>query len=351
MDELLSIGDFSARCGLSAKMLRSYAGSGLLVPAAVDDSSGYRYYSTGQLHQARVIVLLRRAGIAIDDIVEFFESPDSVQLDRWDRRIVRDSTARRQALVRARAALAMGQARPPTQPETSKKGSEVTHSFVTGTATHIGGRDTNEDAVLVSDGLFAVADGIGGLQDGEVASRLALDTLDVAFAADRTVSGLLDACQEANGAVWQQADGQDNIMGTTLAAFAVTSDAAGIVLHAGDSRLYRLRNGRLEQVTHDHTVIADLLRAREITEEGAAPTPTDTSSRERLAYSQMSTSTTLEYLARQAIDCCSAATVYSKPCPLTNSKPCWHRKLNPNGPPTNSSQMQWSEEQKTMSQP
>jgi PPM family protein phosphatase len=273
MDELLSIGDFSGRCGLSAKMLRSYAASGLLVPAAVDDSSGYRYYSTGQLHQARVIVLLRRAGIPIDDILEFFKHPDAAQLDRWDRQIVRDSTTRRHALVQTRAVLAMDQAPPPTQPDAPRKGAEVTHTFVTGTATHRGGRDTNEDAVLVGDGLFAVADGVGGLQDGEVASRLALDTLEVAFAADPTVSGLLDACQEANRAVWGQANGQDNIMGTTLAAFAMTSDAAGIVLHAGDSRLYRLRHGRLEQLTHDHTVIADLMRAGELSEEDARTHP------------------------------------------------------------------------------
>jgi serine/threonine protein phosphatase PrpC len=273
VDELLSIGDFSARCGLSAKMLRSYAAAGLLVPAAVDGSSGYRYYSTGQLHQARIIALLRRAGIAVDDIGGFFADPDTVQLDRWDRQIMSESTARRQALAQARAGLAMDQAPPPTQAETARKGSEMNHTFVTASATHIGGRDTNEDAVVVSDGLFAVADGIGGLQDGDVASRLALETLDVAFAADRTVSGLLDACQEANRAVWGQANGQDNIMGTTLVALAMTSDAAGIVLHAGDSRLYRLRNGRLEQLTHDHTIIADLLRNGELSEEDARTHP------------------------------------------------------------------------------
>ncbi len=50
-------------------------------------------------------------------------------------------------------------------------------------------------------------------------------------------------------------------MGTTLVALALTSDASAIVLHVGDSRLYRFRNGRLEQLTHDHTVIADLIRA------------------------------------------------------------------------------------------
>ena len=49
--ELVTIGEFSARCGLSAKMLRSYAAAGLLVPAAVDQVSGYRYYLAGQAHR------------------------------------------------------------------------------------------------------------------------------------------------------------------------------------------------------------------------------------------------------------------------------------------------------------
>ena len=254
-------------------MLRSYAAAGLLVPAAVDDSSGYRYYSTGQLHQARIIALLRRAQISVDDIAKFFDNPEAVHLDRWDRQITSESTVRRQALARARAGMAMDQAPLPTQPVAPRKGPEVTHTLVTGTATHIGGRDTNEDALLVSEGLFAVADGIGGLQDGEVASRLALDTLDATFAADQTVSGLLDACQEANRAVWGQANGRDNIMGTTLVALAMTSDAAGMVLHAGDSRMYRIRHGHLEQLTHDHTIIADMIRSGDLSEEDARTHP------------------------------------------------------------------------------
>jgi PPM family protein phosphatase len=68
VDDLLSIGEFSSRCGLSIKMLRSYAKAGLFSPAAVDAASGYRYYSTGQLHLASVIGLLRQAGIGIDEI-------------------------------------------------------------------------------------------------------------------------------------------------------------------------------------------------------------------------------------------------------------------------------------------
>lgn len=269
----MSIGEFSDRCGLSAKMLRSYAAAGLLVPAAVDASSGYRYYATAQLHQAQIVALLRQAGIAIDDITAFFDHPDDVQLAYWDRQIVHDSTARRQALAQARAAMAVDLAPSATRSEPTTKGPDMTPTLVAGTATHIGGRATNQDAVLVSDALLAVADGIGGLQDGEVASRLALDTLDAAFAADCTVSGLLGAGREANRAVWRRANGQDATMGTTLVALAMTSDAAAIVLHVGDSRLYRFRSGRLEPLTHDHTVIAELLRAGELSEEEARTHP------------------------------------------------------------------------------
>ncbi|MEV6773258.1 protein phosphatase 2C domain-containing protein [Nocardia sp. NPDC051030] len=273
MDGLLSIGDFSARCGLSAKMLRSYAAAGLLVPAAVDRVSGYRYYSTSQLHQARVVALLRRAGIAVSDIAEFYDHPDPVQLDHWEREVARDSMTRRQALVQARAALALGEVPPPASAESSRKGSEMRTNFLAGVATQKGGRDTNQDAVLVGDGLFAVADGLG--RRGDVASRLALDTLGVAFAADRSISGLLNACREANQAVWQQAsaEGEDAPMGTTLAAVAITSDVGVVVVHVGDSRLYRFQQGRLDQLTLDHTFVGDLIRSGKLSEEDAQTHP------------------------------------------------------------------------------
>jgi PPM family protein phosphatase len=147
----------------------------------------------------------------------------------------------------------------------------MTHDFLPGTATHRGGRDTQEDAVLVGDELFAVADGIGGLHDGDVASRLALDTVGAVCAQDHSVSGLLNAGREANGAVWRQAtaNGENGTMGTTLTAVALASDGAAFVLHAGDSRLYRFRAGRLDQLTHDHTVVADMIRAGTLSEEEA----------------------------------------------------------------------------------
>jgi len=68
VDDLMPIGEFSARSGLSPKRLRSYAAGGLLVPAAVDSASGYRYYSPGQLREAQLIDALREAGMPLADI-------------------------------------------------------------------------------------------------------------------------------------------------------------------------------------------------------------------------------------------------------------------------------------------
>ena len=65
MDDLMPIGEVSARSGLSPKRLRSYAAAGLLVPAAIDSSSGYRYYAPGQMREARLIDSLRSAGVPL----------------------------------------------------------------------------------------------------------------------------------------------------------------------------------------------------------------------------------------------------------------------------------------------
>ena len=269
MNELLSIGEFSARCGLSAKMLRSYAGNGLLVPAAVDAWSGYRYYSARQLHRARVIGLLRRAGVPVDDIARCFADPSAERWERWDREIVESSDTRRKALAEARAAL-LADITPADQP---RKGFAVTSTLEAGASTHTGGRESNQDATLVAEGLFGVADGIGGFGGGDIASRLALDTAERVFTADRTTAGLLEAARQANEAVRQRAEAGGTSMGTTVVALGLTTDAGAVVVNVGDSRLYRLRDERLEQLTHDHSVPAELLRAHRITDEEARAHP------------------------------------------------------------------------------
>lgn len=77
----MPIGEFSERSGLSPKRLRSYAAGGLLVPAAVDSVSGYRFYSPGQLREAKLIDTLREAGMPLADIAALLRDRSCDQLD------------------------------------------------------------------------------------------------------------------------------------------------------------------------------------------------------------------------------------------------------------------------------
>lgn len=106
----MTIGEFSSRCGLSAKVLRSYAEMGVLVPRAVDPVSGYRYYDADQLHDAAIVVLLRRAGVPVADIGEFLADPSSDALDGWDRSLAAEVDGRRQALAEVRGRLGVSAA-------------------------------------------------------------------------------------------------------------------------------------------------------------------------------------------------------------------------------------------------
>ena len=108
VDDLMPIGEFSDRSGLSAKRLRTYAAEGLLAPAAVDPGSGYRYYSPGQLADAQVIDALRQAGVPLADIRAFRRQPSRELLDAWARQLETDANHRQGALAHARHLLAGG---------------------------------------------------------------------------------------------------------------------------------------------------------------------------------------------------------------------------------------------------
>jgi protein phosphatase len=119
-------------------------------------------------------------------------------------------------------------------------------------------RSTNEDSVLCDPllGLFAVADGMGGHASGEVASRLAIDTVHREWRAiHRLRSTLGDVVAAANRLVLQRSRSCDLFagMGTTLLV-AVLHDMTLHYAHVGDSRLYRLRDEQLVLLTRDHTV-------------------------------------------------------------------------------------------------
>jgi protein phosphatase len=150
-----------------------------------------------------------------------------------------------------------------------------------GAGTHRGlVRAANEDAVLAEEGLYAVADGMGGHAAGEVASSIALSTLRarlVGGAVDSTA--VTDAIRTANEAVHQRAVEQPRLrgMGTTLTVVAVArrkGDELELVLaNVGDSRAYLLADGHLHQLTRDHSYVAELVAAGEISAEEALVHP------------------------------------------------------------------------------
>jgi serine/threonine protein phosphatase PrpC len=132
-------------------------------------------------------------------------------------------------------------------------------------------RKTNEDTFVVQPPLYVVCDGMGGANAGEVASGLAAETL-----VDRVSAGasLLEAAEAANAAVFQRASGnaEQAGMGTTLTAFLLEGSAAHFV-HIGDSRAYLLRDGGLEQMSDDHSLVGEMVRDGRLTVEEAAVHP------------------------------------------------------------------------------
>jgi protein phosphatase len=139
-------------------------------------------------------------------------------------------------------------------------------------------RSVNQDLAVETPNLFAVADGMGGHAGGEVAARLAIDALSVAFGRQPTGAGLSEAVSEANGVVWQQAIDHPELrgMGTTLTAAALVNEDGQDVLalvNVGDSRSYRFHDGELTQITTDHSLAEEMVRTGELTSAQAAVHP------------------------------------------------------------------------------
>jgi len=134
----------------------------------------------------------------------------------------------------------------------------------TGACTDVGRlRQSNEDALVLADPVFAVADGMGGARAGEVASAMAVAALyGLAGGADELVGALEDVNARIHTAA--QADATLTGMGTTATAALITRDEL-VVAHVGDSRAYLLRDGRLQQVTEDHSLVAELIRRGALT--------------------------------------------------------------------------------------
>jgi protein phosphatase len=137
-------------------------------------------------------------------------------------------------------------------------------------------RSANEDSFFVRAPIFVVADGMGGAQAGEVASKAAAEAFDRDLPAGSPESFLRETIEEANRRIHELArdDPSRAGMGTTITAAIVNAESEEVAIgHVGDSRAYRLRGGRLERLTRDHSLVEEMRRKGQLTDEQAEDHP------------------------------------------------------------------------------
>jgi protein phosphatase len=148
--------------------------------------------------------------------------------------------------------------------------------FRVGAATDVGKvRTRNEDSYLVDAPLYVVADGMGGHRGGDVASQLTVETLRDARPEWGPPGGeLMEAVRNANRVVYDRSAADRDLrgMGTTVTALQIADDA-GRIVHVGDSRAYLLRDGSLQQLTQDHTLVQQMVDEGQLDAEDAERHP------------------------------------------------------------------------------
>ncbi|MFH1036265.1 MAG: Stp1/IreP family PP2C-type Ser/Thr phosphatase [Pseudomonadota bacterium] len=146
-------------------------------------------------------------------------------------------------------------------------------------------REENQDSIFVPAELppegqpatFFLADGMGGRKGGSIASQTAVAVLQEYFAAHRDGDlkrALNDGVQQASMAIYRKSEEDTQLrgMGTTIVALAILGDQA-VVANVGDSRCYRFRNGRLSQITEDHSLVAQQVREGVLSPQEAKTSP------------------------------------------------------------------------------
>jgi len=135
-------------------------------------------------------------------------------------------------------------------------------------------RRHNEDSYVIEPPLFAIADGMGGAQAGEVASRLATAALKESDADAGGEQRISDLIQEANRRVYDRSSSDPNTsgMGTTITVALVGDDHVAFG-HVGDSRAYLIRDAQMEQLTEDHSLVNELLKTGKLSPEEAETHP------------------------------------------------------------------------------
>ena len=248
---LMTIGDFAREAGLTPKALRLYDDLGLLLPAEVDEYSGYRRYAPSQLERARLVATLRLLGMPlarIKQVVDRSHAAAAKEVEAYWRQVETD-TATRRGIVTTLVHQLRNEA--DTMTITTER---LRAEF--GSSHHQGRRDRQQDALLVTPELIAVADGFGDRED-------LADTVLAAFAAGGLEGAMSQIAPEVSAALPSQPGS-----GTTLTAVTLNG-ATARVTHIGDARVWLVRAGELEQLTHDHTVVAGLIEAGQLTPDEA----------------------------------------------------------------------------------
>ncbi|MEU9746299.1 MerR family transcriptional regulator [Streptomyces niveus] len=272
----LTIGAFARASRLSPKALRLYDELGLLTPARVDGTTGYRYYVEAQLPRARLVAWLRRVGMPlarIGEVCDLYETdPPAAGLvigAYWAR--VETETAARRDLV----TFLVDQLSGNPAGKGVEKMSEMRMRYAAGTDRGLV-RPVNQDTAYAGSRLLAVADGFGA--DGARASGAAVDALVALEESVRgadVLNGLADAVDRVNRANREGSSGDSGDSGdsgTTLTAMLWTGSRLALV-HVGDTRAYLLRGGEVSRITHDHTLVQSMIDAGSLTAEEATSHP------------------------------------------------------------------------------
>ncbi|HEX2709030.1 MAG TPA: Stp1/IreP family PP2C-type Ser/Thr phosphatase [Solirubrobacterales bacterium] len=137
-------------------------------------------------------------------------------------------------------------------------------------------RNANEDSLFTRSPVFVVADGMGGAQAGEVASKAAAESFDRELPAAPPERVLTETIEAANRMIHELARKDPDLtgMGTTITATIVDPDSEEVAIgHVGDSRAYRLRGGKLERLTRDHSLVEEMRRKGQLTDAQAEDHP------------------------------------------------------------------------------
>ncbi|HEX5714440.1 MAG TPA: Stp1/IreP family PP2C-type Ser/Thr phosphatase [Solirubrobacterales bacterium] len=137
-------------------------------------------------------------------------------------------------------------------------------------------RNANEDSLFTRPPLFVVADGMGGAQAGEVASKTAAESFDRELPQAPPEQVLRETIEAANRAIHERAQSDPELagMGTTITAAIVDPESEEVAIgHVGDSRAYRLRGSKFERLTRDHSLVEEMRRKGQLTAEQAEDHP------------------------------------------------------------------------------